>query len=84
MCHDDKELGLKLMKTPMVGVAKLNLVSMDQMTNKLIVVMFNWSNSNKLMGRLGKMCFPKPHLWVVGDYKEVLANRLLKTITAKE
>jgi hypothetical protein len=31
------------------------LVSMDQMTNKHIVVMFNWSNSNKLMGRLGNM-----------------------------
>jgi hypothetical protein len=59
MCHDDKELGLKLIKTPMVGVAKLNLVSMDQMTNKLIVIMFNWSNSNTLMGRLGKMRFPQ-------------------------
>jgi len=36
------------------------------------------------MGRLGKWASPKPHLWVVGEYKEVLANRLLKTITAKE
>jgi hypothetical protein len=59
MCHDGKELSLKLTKTLTVGVAKLNLVSMDQMTNKHVVVMFNWSNSNKLMGRLGKMRLPK-------------------------
>ena len=38
MCHDGNELSLKLTKTPIVGVAKLNLVSMDQMTNKHIVV----------------------------------------------
>jgi hypothetical protein len=43
----------------MVGVAKLNLVSMDQMTNKHIVVIFDWSNSNELMGRLGKMGLPQ-------------------------
>ena len=59
MYNDGKELSLKLTKTPIVGVAKLNLVSMDQMTNKLIVVMFNWSNSNKLMGRLEKMRLPQ-------------------------
>ena len=55
MCHDGKELSLKLTKTPMVGVAKLNLVSMDQMTNKHIVVMLNWSSSNERIGRLRKM-----------------------------
>jgi hypothetical protein len=59
MCHDGKELSLKLTKTPMVGVAKLNLVLMDQMTNKHIVVIFNWSNSNKLMGRLGMIRLPQ-------------------------
>ncbi len=37
----------------MVGVAKLNLVSMDQMTNEHIVVVVQLGN--KLMGRLGKM-----------------------------
>jgi hypothetical protein len=31
MCHDGKELSLKLRKTPMIGIAKLNLVSLDQM-----------------------------------------------------
>ena len=38
MCHDGTPSNLNLAKTPMVGVAKLNLVSMDQMTNEHIVV----------------------------------------------
>jgi hypothetical protein len=38
MCHDSQELSLKLKNTPIVEGAKLNLVSMDQMTNKYIVV----------------------------------------------
>ena len=59
MCHDGKELSFKLTKIPMVGVAKLNLVSMDQMTNKHIVVIFDWNNSNEIMGRLGKMGLPQ-------------------------
>ena len=53
MCHDGTPLNLNLAKTPMVGVAKLNLVSMDQMTNEHIVVVVQLGN--KLMGRLGKM-----------------------------
>ena len=38
MCQDGKELSLKFINTPMVGGTKLNLVSMDQMTNEHIVV----------------------------------------------
>ena len=48
-CDDGKELSLKLINTPMVGGAKLNLVSMDQMMNEHIVVvvigatpMYSW------------------------------------------
>jgi hypothetical protein len=38
MCHDGKELSLKLTNTLKVGGTKLNLVSMNQMTNEYIVV----------------------------------------------
>lgn len=34
VCHDDNEMNLKLLENPMVGGAKLNLVSMDQMKIK--------------------------------------------------
>ena len=34
MCHDGKELNLKLTKTPMVGGTKSNLVLMDQMNKR--------------------------------------------------
>ena len=38
ICRKSKEMNLKLPMTPMVGVKKLNLVSIDQMTHKQIVV----------------------------------------------
>jgi hypothetical protein len=38
MCHDGTKLSLKLTNTHMIGGTKLNLVSMDQMTNGHIVV----------------------------------------------
>ena len=34
MCHDGKELNLKLTRTLMVGGTKLNFVLMDQMNNE--------------------------------------------------
>jgi hypothetical protein len=45
----------------MVGGTKLNLVSMDQMTNEYIMSWFNWSNSNEIMEKIGKMASPKSH-----------------------
>ena len=39
VCHDGIPLNLNLTKTPMVGVAKLNLVSMDQKQTVMEVVL---------------------------------------------
>ena len=38
VCRDGQEVSLKLTRSPMVGGGKLNLVSMDQMTNEQMVV----------------------------------------------
>jgi hypothetical protein len=59
MCHDGKELSLKLRKkTPRIRGAKLNLVLMDQMTNEHIVVVvrleqLQWTHGEaRMMGLL--------------------------------
>jgi hypothetical protein len=81
MSNDGKETNLKLTNTPMVGGAKLSLVSMDQMTSEHIVVVVQLVYSNKLLGRLGKMDLPPNHICgMLAIYKIILTNRLFKKL----
>jgi hypothetical protein len=71
MCHDSKELNLKLLKNPMVGVAKLNLVSMDQMNNGQIVEGVPLEELKRTHGEDRQMGLPqKPQVWDVGEVQE--------------
>jgi hypothetical protein len=62
MCHDGKELSLKLTNTPMVGGTKLNLVSMDQMTNEHIVVVVQLEKLKQTHGEARKDEPPPNHI----------------------
>jgi hypothetical protein len=85
MCHEGKELSLKLAKTPMVGGTKLNLVSMDQMTNEHIVIVVQLEKLKQTHGEARKDGPPPPQNHIRGmlaRYKDILTNRLLKKIAA--
>lgn len=45
VCYDEKNTSLKLTKTCMIRKKNLNLLSMDQMKNEQMVVMFKWKIS---------------------------------------
>jgi hypothetical protein len=62
MCHDGKALSLKLTSTPMVGGTKLNLVSMDQMTNEHIVVVVQLEKLKQTHGEARKDGPPPKHI----------------------
>ena len=85
MCHDGKELSLKLTNTPMVGGTKLNLVSMDQMTNEHIVVVVQLEKLKQTHGEVRKDG-PLPNYirGMLVKSKDVLTNRLLENVAAKE
>jgi hypothetical protein len=84
MCHDGKELSLKLTNTPMVGGTKLNLVSMDQMTNEHIVVVVQLEKLKQTDGEAKKYGPPPNHIHgMLVRSKDVLTNRLFTKITAK-
>jgi hypothetical protein len=84
MCHDGKELSLKLRNTPMVGGTKLNLVSMDQMTNEHIVVVVQLEKLKQTHREARKAGPPPNHIrGMLVRSKDVLANRLFTKITAK-
>jgi hypothetical protein len=81
MCHEGKELSLKLAKTPMVGLAKWNLVSMDQMKNEQIVVVARLEWLQLTHGEARKDRPPLNHICgMLVRYKDILTNRLFKRI----
>ena len=49
VCHDDKEVTLRLTRNPMVGGGKLKLVLIDQMTNEQIMVVVRISGGSLLL-----------------------------------
>ena len=84
MCHDGTPLNLNLAKTLMVGVAKLNLVSMDQMTNEHVVVMVQMEKLKQTHGEARKDEPPPNHIrGMLVRSKDVLTNMLFTRITAK-
>jgi hypothetical protein len=84
MCHDGKEFSLKLTKTPTVGVAKLNLVSIDQVTNEHIVVEVQLEKLKQTHGEARKDGPPPNHTrGMLVRSKDVLINRLFTKISAK-
>jgi hypothetical protein len=66
----------------MVGGAKLNLVSMDQMTNEHIVVVVRLEQLQWTHEEARKDGPPPSHIrGMLARYKDVLTNRLFKEIT---
>jgi len=85
MCHEGKELSLKLAKTPMVGLAKWNLVSMDHMKNAQIVVVTQLEWLQLTHGDARKDGPPLNHICgMLVRYKDILTNRLLKRINYRQ
>jgi hypothetical protein len=69
----------------MVGGTKLNLVSMDQMTIKHKVVVVRLEQLQWTYGEATKGGPPPNHIHgMLARYKDVLTNRLLEKIAAKE
>ena len=68
-------------KTPMVGLAKWNLVSMDQMKNEQIVVVARLEWLQLTHGEARKDGPPLNHICgMLVRYKDILTNRLFKRI----
>ena len=81
MCYNGKELTLKLIKIPMVGGAKLNLVFMDQMENEQIVVVVQLEQLQGTHGKARKDGPPPNHICgMLVRYKDVFTNVLLKKL----
>jgi hypothetical protein len=79
MCHDGKGISLKLTNTPMIGGAKLNLVSRDEMTNEHIVVVGWLEQLQWTYGEARKDVPPPNHIrGMLARYKDILTNRLHK------
>ena len=51
VCRDGREVSLQLTRTPMVGGGKLNLVSMEQMHNKQLLVVVQMEQMEGTRGR---------------------------------
>ena len=84
MSHGGKELGLKLTNIPMVEGTKLNLVSMDQMINKHIVVVVQLGKLKQTRGVARKDGPPPNHICgILVRSKDVLTNGLFTKITDK-
>ena len=54
VCHDGKEVTLQLTRTPMAGGGKLNLVSMEQMQDKQLVVVVRMEQMEGTRGEARK------------------------------
>jgi hypothetical protein len=64
----------------MIGGAKLNLVSLDQMMVVVRLEQFQWTH-----GEARKDGPPPNHICgMLARYKDVLANRLLENVATKE
>ena len=85
MCHDGKELNLKLPRTPMVGRTKWNLVLTGEMNNE----------KNNGRGSIGttprdswgprkRRTSSKSYLWDVGGVQGYIHQRIPQNVTAKE
>ena len=61
--HHDKELGLKLTNTHIVGGARLNLVSMYQMKSEQIMEMIPLEQLQGTHGEARKDGPPPNHIW---------------------
>ena len=77
-CHDGKKMKLKMTMTPMVGRAKLNLVSMDQMKNYQIMVTIRLEQLQGTHGEARKDRPSQNH--ICGWHKDVLTNGLFKKL----
>jgi hypothetical protein len=76
-CSDGKEVISKLMRTPMAGESKLNLVSIGQMTNEQKVVMVQKGKLHRTHREAKNDGFPPKYIrGVLEKYKDVLTNKL--------
>ena len=82
MCHNGKEMKFKLIRTPMVGGPKLNLVLMDQIKKKVsIMVVAQLEQLQGTHGEARKDGPPPNHICeMLVRYKDVFTNVLLKML----
>jgi hypothetical protein len=77
VCRNGKEMTLKLTRTPMAGGGKLNLVSIDRMSNEQMVVVVRKEQHQRTHEKAKTDGLPPKHIRdVLGRYKDVLINEL--------
>ena len=81
VCRNCKEMTLKLTRIPMGGGGKLNLVSIDQMTNEPMVVVVRMEQLQRTHEEAKTNGPPSKHICkVLVRYKDVLTNKLPKEL----
>ena len=85
LCHNGKELNLKLTRIPRVGGTKSNLVLMNQMNNeKIILFVGQLEQLQRTHGEARKDKPPPKHICgMLVRYKDVFTNVLLKKLPPK-
>jgi hypothetical protein len=77
VCCNGKEMTLKLTSTPMAGGGKLNLVSIDRVSNVQMVVVVRMEQHQRTHKEAKTDGPPPKHIRdVLGRYKDVLTNEL--------
>ena len=77
VCCNGKEMTLKLTRAPMAGGGKLNLVSINHMTNEQMVVVVQMKQLQRTHEEAKTEGHPPKHIReVLGRYKDVLTNKL--------
>jgi clan AA aspartic protease (TIGR02281 family) len=79
VCHDGKELVLKLTRGPSMAGGKLNMVSLDQMLEEQFVVIAREEQRGHQKEVVGQT-LPKRIQEVLAEYKDVLTNELPKEL----
>ena len=84
VCRDGKEVTLQLTRNPMAGGGKLNLVSIEQMQDKQLVVVVQMEQMEGTRWEARKDGLLPRHISkVLGKYKDVLTNELSQELLPK-